>query len=48
MKFGGSSVGDAERIKGVCNIVMSRKSETPIVVVSAVKGITDKLIATGE
>jgi len=46
MKFGGSSVGDAERIKNVCNIVKSRKN--PVVVVSAVKGVTDMLINTVE
>lgn len=44
MKFGGSSVGDAERIKNVCNIVKSKLNEKPIVVLSAVKGVTDKLI----
>ena len=44
MKFGGSSVGDAERITNVCNIVKSKLAEKPVVVVSAVKGITDKLI----
>lgn len=46
MKFGGSSVGDAERIKNVCGIIKSRLNEKPIVVLSAVKGITDKLIET--
>jgi len=48
MKFGGSSVGDAERITGVCNIVKSKLAEKPVVVVSAVKGITDKLIDTAK
>jgi aspartate kinase len=48
MKFGGSSVGDAEKIKNVCDIVKSRLSEKPIVVLSAVKGVTDKLIDTAE
>jgi aspartate kinase len=46
MKFGGSSVGDAQRITNVCNIVKSRKN--PVVVVSAVKGVTDMLINTSE
>ena len=46
MKFGGSSVGDAQRITNVCNIVKSRKD--PVVVVSAVKGVTDMLINTAE
>jgi len=48
MKFGGSSVGDAERIKNACNIVKSKLKEKPVVVCSAVKGITDKLIETAE
>ena len=48
MKFGGSSVGDAERIKNVCEIVKSKLNEKPIVVLSAVKGITDKLIGTAK
>jgi len=48
MKFGGSSVGDAERIRNVCDIVKSRLKENPIVVLSAMKGITDMLIETAE
>ncbi|MBW2979793.1 lysine-sensitive aspartokinase 3 [Candidatus Woesearchaeota archaeon] len=46
MKFGGSSVANAEKIKDVANIVKSRLDKKPVVVVSAVKGITDKLIET--
>jgi len=45
MKFGGSSVKDATKIKEVAEIVKSRLDKKPIVVLSAVKGITDKLIA---
>ncbi len=48
MKFGGSSLGDAEKIKNVCNIVKSRLDKKPVVVVSAVQGITDKLIEAAE
>ena len=48
IKFGGSSVGDSERIKNVCAIVKSKLKEKPIVVLSAVKGITDMLIDTAE
>ncbi len=48
MKFGGSSVGDAEKIKNVCEIVKSKLAQKPIVVLSAVKGVTDKLIETAE
>ena len=43
LKFGGTSVGSAESIKSVKNIVESRDEEC-IVVVSALGGITDKLI----
>jgi len=46
MKFGGSSVGDSERIKSVCDIIKSKLKEKPIVVLSAMKGVTDKLIDT--
>ena len=45
MKFGGSSVKDAEKIKEVAEIVKARLDKKPIVILSAVKGITDKLIA---
>lgn len=48
MKFGGSSVGSAERIKGVTDIIKSRLDQKPVVVCSAVKGITDQLIDTAE
>ena len=48
MKFGGSSVGDADKIKNACNIIKSRLDKKPVVVVSAVKGITDKLIDAAE
>lgn len=44
MKFGGTSVGNPDRIKNVCDIVKTRLAKKPIVVVSAVGGITDMLI----
>jgi len=49
MKFGGSSVGSAEKIKNVINIVRSRKEEygKVVVVCSAFGGITDQLIKAG-
>ncbi|HLC96425.1 MAG TPA: lysine-sensitive aspartokinase 3 [Candidatus Nanoarchaeia archaeon] len=46
MKFGGSSVKNAERISNVASIVKSRLSQKPIIVVSALGGITDLLIDT--
>jgi aspartate kinase len=44
MKFGGTSVGTAQSIQSVAKIVKARVSQQPIVVVSAVAGITDALI----
>ena len=44
MKFGGSSIGNAQRIKNVAQIVKSQMSRNPIVVVSALDGMTDSLI----
>ena len=45
MKFGGTSVGSVESIQNVKKIVEAEK-DSVIVVVSALGGITDKLIAT--
>ena len=48
MKFGGSSVADAGRIHSVADIILSRikiDGVPPVVVVSAMKGVTDTLIA---
>jgi len=45
MKFGGSSVADAERIKNVAEIVKSKMGRKPVVVVSALGGATDALIS---
>jgi aspartate kinase len=44
MKFGGSSVGSAETINNVAEIIKSNIRKNPVVVVSAVGGVTDKLI----
>jgi len=43
MKFGGTSVGDGERIANVAKLVAQEKGKK-IVVVSAMSGVTDKLI----
>ncbi|MGC1632426.1 MAG: aspartate kinase, partial [Gelidibacter sp.] len=49
LKFGGTSVGSAENIKKVIHILDSyAQKETVICVVSAVGGITDKLLKSGE
>jgi len=44
MKFGGTSVGSAERIRALAEIVRARQSRKPVVVVSALSGVTDLLI----
>ncbi len=44
MKFGGTSVGNAKAIREVAAIVKARVKLRPVVVVSAVSGITDTLI----
>lgn len=48
LKFGGSSVGDADRIDNVCRIIRDayKKDKKITVVVSAMQTITDKLIFT--
>ena len=47
LKFGGTSVGSVENILKVKEIVESTGTNT-IVVVSAMSGITDKLISTAK
>jgi aspartate kinase len=47
-KFGGTSVGDAEAIKRTASIVQSRLDRQPIVVVSALGGATNVLLALAE
>jgi aspartate kinase len=44
MKFGGTSVGSADRIRTVADLVRARRSRPVVVVVSALGGITDLLI----
>ena len=48
MKFGGSSVGDSSRIAKVAQIVRSRYLDSPVVVLSALRGVTDNLINTAK
>ena len=47
LKFGGTSVGTSESLKNVKNIVESL-TEDAVVVVSALGGLTDRLIATAK
>jgi aspartate kinase len=44
MKFGGSSVESAEAIERVANIVMDRRHQRPVVVVSAMGKTTNRLL----
>ena len=44
MKFGGSSLADADQVRKVGRIVAARRADRPMVVCSAHKGITDGLI----
>jgi aspartate kinase len=44
MKFGGTSVGSAERIRTVAELARDRRSRRVVLVVSALGGITDLLI----
>lgn len=47
MKFGGTSVGRPERMRQVCQLI-TRDSEHKIVVLSALSGTTNALVAIGE
>src|SRR5215203_5679355 len=44
MKFGGTSVADAAAFENVARIVAAER-EAPVVVVSAMSGVTDSLLA---
>ncbi len=48
MKFGGSSVGNADRIRSVKQIVSNYLSEKPIIVCSAMGKTTDQLLLAGQ
>jgi aspartate kinase len=47
MKFGGTSVESAEAIERIADIVTSRRKQSPVVVVSAMGGVTDQLVSMG-
>lgn len=48
IKFGGTSVGDAERVAAAIDIVAERRHLQPVVVVSALAGVTNDLVAAAE
>lgn len=48
LKFGGTSVADAEAIRRTAEIVAGRRDRAPVVVVSAMAGTTNALLALAE
>lgn len=48
MKFGGTSVRDAQAFERVARIVATRRDRHPVVVVSAMSRVTDALVACAE
>jgi aspartate kinase len=48
MKFGGTSVGDVKRLEDVASIVRSYLPRRPVVVASAMAGVTDLLLDTAQ
>ena len=48
IKFGGTSVGDATKVAQAIDIVAERREQHPIVVVSALSGVTNDLVAASE
>src|ERR1035437_1830830 len=47
LKFGGSSVANADNIKKVVSIIQQPEYKKAIVIVSALGGVTDQLLLTG-
>ncbi|HTR82449.1 MAG TPA: aspartate kinase [Bacteroidota bacterium] len=48
MKFGGTSVGDIQRLQDVASIVHSYLPQRPVVVASAMAGVTNTLLDTAQ
>ncbi|CAH1437824.1 unnamed protein product [Lactuca virosa] len=48
MKFGGSSVASADRMKEIAELILSFPEENPVIVLSAMGKTTNKLIVAGE
>src|SRR5829696_2461630 len=46
MKFGGTSVADAAAFDNVARIVAKEHEASPVVIVSAMSGVTDSLLAS--
>src|SRR3972149_5725368 len=45
LKFGGTSVSSAKSLKTIVDILKRQKAQSPIVVASAVSGVTDLLLS---
>lgn len=48
LKFGGTSVGDARAIRRVANIIRDHLDRSPVVVLSAMSGVTDGLLVAAK
>jgi aspartate kinase len=48
IKFGGTSVGDADRVANAIEIVAERRQQKPVIVVSALAGVTNQLVEASE
>ncbi|KAH6758611.1 Aspartate kinase family protein [Perilla frutescens var. frutescens] len=48
MKFGGSSVASADRMREVADLILSFPEERPVIVLSAMGKTTNKLLSAGE
>ena len=48
MKFGGTSVGDIRQLREITEIVRSSGTRRPVVVASAMSGVTDLLLSTAQ
>ena len=48
MKFGGTSLANGERIKNIVEIIKTRIEKKPVIVVSAIAGVTDLLLNTAK
>lgn len=48
IKFGGTSVGETHRLRQAIEIVAERRERRPVVVVSALAGVTNQLVAATE
>ena len=48
LKFGGTSVGSVQAVQRVASVVQSHIEQSPVVVLSAMSGVTDSLIAAAD